>query len=360
MKIGIDIQTTLGNKTGFGFYVENLVEQLKKINGGYEYSLIRPDIEQDFSAPKRFLWDQFGVPKQARAEKVDLLHQPSFSAPVFFGGRTVVTIHDLIAVHFGEDIPFWSRQYFGRWMPFSYNFVDHIIAVSNHTKKDIIDLLHTPEDKITVIYEAADTKFKPLPDKASQAKRIKEKYKIKDDFILHVGTLNPRKNLEFLVSVYSEVVKKFPNTNLVIAGKKGWYYESLIEKVNSLDLGKKVLFIGYIDEEDKVAMYNAATMLVFPSLYEGFGLPPLEAMSCGVPVVASNRSSIPEVVGEGGLLIDPTDIKAWTDGICLFLKSPKDREKYGQYGIKQASKFSWSKTAQETISVYDKVLKGNK
>lgn len=360
MKIGIDIQTTLGNKTGFGFYVENLVKELKSSKSDYEYTLIRPELEQDFSAPKRFVWDQFGVPKQARNAGVDLLHQPSFSAPVLFKGKTVVTIHDLIAVHFGEDIPFWSRQYFGRLMPFTYRFVDHMIAVSQHTKKDIVNLLHTPEDKITVIYEAADKKFKPLVNKVEECRRIKKKYGITDDFILHVGTLNPRKNLEFLVSVYAEVVKTNPNYQLVIAGKKGWYYESLIEKVKSLGLEKKVLFIGYIDEEDKVAMYNSAQILAFPSLYEGFGLPPLEAMASGLPVIASNRSSIPEVVGSGGILNNPTDIKAWVNTFNHLLGDEKELARLSQLGLKQASNFSWSKTARQTVEVYDKVLKGNK
>jgi glycosyltransferase involved in cell wall biosynthesis len=356
MKIGIDIQTTLGQKTGFGFYVENLTKELKRIGGGYDYALISPDTEKDFSAPKRFLWDQFGVTKAANQQKVDLLHQPAFSAPIFFKGKIVVTVHDLIAVHFGEDIPFWSRQFFGAWMPYSYKFADHMIAVSNHTKKDIIDLLKVPEDKISVIYEAADAKFKPTKDKECLNK-VKEKYGINQDFILHVGTLNPRKNLGFLIDVFAEVAKKIPNYQLVIAGKKGWYYENIMLQVKALGIEDKVLFIGYIDEEDKVAMYGAATLLAFPSLYEGFGLPPLEAMSCGLPVIASNRSSIPEIIGLAGPLIDPKDKLAWVKTIIAILNDKNKLAEYSQKGLVQASRFSWRKTAQETIKVYDQILK---
>lgn len=355
MRIGIDIQTTLGQKTGFGFYVENLVRELKKNKSRYSYSCLAPKTDHDFSAPERFLWDQIGVPIQASREHVDLLHQPTFSAPIIYNRPVVVTVHDLIAVHFGEDIPFWSRQYFARWMPFSYRFADHIIAVSNHTKKDIVNLLKVPEDKITVIYEAAEKMFTPINDKPALDK-VREKYHLPLKFFLHVGTLNPRKNLEFLVTVYSEIAKKYPDYQLVIAGKKGWHYENLLLQVKRLGLENKINFIGYIDDEDKVAIYNAATLLVFPSVYEGFGLPPLEAMASGLPVVASNRSSIPEVVGDGGILADPTDVKSWVGAISSLIESPQKLRDLSAKGIKQAQRFSWEKTAQQTIDVYDKVL----
>jgi glycosyltransferase involved in cell wall biosynthesis len=267
----------------------------------------------------------------------------------------VVTVHDLIAVHFGGDIPIWSRQYFGRWMPFSYRFADHIIAISEHTKRDIINLLDISPNKITVIYEAADAKFQPMSDK-SLIESVKKKYKTGDKFILHIGTLNPRKNLEFLVDVYAEVVKKFPDYNLVLAGKKGWYYDDLFMKIKNLGLEKKVIVTGYLDEEDKVALYNAATVYAIPSLYEGFGLPLLEAMSCGLPVIASNTSSVPEIVGDGGLICDLKDQNDWIESFLKLLGSDGELKKYRASGLERAKIFSWKKTADLTQKVYEKVI----
>ena len=155
-KIGIDVQTTLGQKTGFGYYVENLVKELQNIKDGVGYELISPGSKNDFSTPQRLVWDQFILPKIAREKGVDLLHQPAFSAPIFFSKPVVVTIHDLIAIKYGRDISFWSRQYFGRFMPFTYHFADHIMASSEYTKKDIMEVLKIPEEKITVAYLALD------------------------------------------------------------------------------------------------------------------------------------------------------------------------------------------------------------
>lgn len=352
MKIAIDVQTTLGQKTGFGFYVKNLTENLKKIDRENQYFLLKPKMEHDLSAPKRFVWDQNKVPKLARKYHADILHQPCFSAPVFHSGmKVVVTIHDLIAILFGQDIPFFSRQFFSKWMPFSYKFADSIIAISEHTKKDIIKFLGFPEDRIKVIYSAAAEEFYKKISR-DKIKSIKAKYQTSENYLLHTGTLNPRKNLEFLIRVFSKVIKDFPSYNLVIAGKKGWYYDGLFKLVDQLDLKRKVIFTGYIPDEDAPALYQGSSLFVFPSLYEGFGLPPLEAMSSGVPVVASNTSSLPEVVGNGGILLSPHDTSAWIKAIKKMLKDESFRKKMNKLAIDQSRKFSWEKCARETLNVY--------
>ncbi|MCL5795664.1 MAG: glycosyltransferase family 4 protein [Patescibacteria group bacterium] len=354
MKIGIDIQTTLGQKTGFGFYVKNLVSQLEKIDRKNQYVLIKPASETDLSAPKRFYWDQFQVPKRAQDEKVDVLHQPCFSVPIFYRGKVVVTVHDLIARLFGKDIPFYSRQFFGKWMPFSYRRADKIIANSEHTKKDIVKILKIHPKKIKVIYLAAGSEFRKIHDQ-KKINQVTKKYKTGNKYLLHLGTLNPRKNLEFLIKVFAGIVKDFPQYNLVISGKEGWYFEGLFKLAKKLGLSKKIIFTGYIDDCDKPYLINAATVFTFPSLYEGFGLPLLEAMACGVPVISSNTSSLPEVVGEAGILIKPTDEKAWVNAIKLLLSNTKLRQQYIDRGLKQAQKFSWTKTARETLEVYQEV-----
>lgn len=353
MKIGIDVQTTLGEKTGFGFYVESLVKNIKKIDHKNKYILIRPKSENDLSATKRFIWDQFQVPRLAKKSQVEILHQPCFSAPIFHNHmKVVVTIHDVIAMLFGKDIPFFSRQYFGRWMPFSYQFVNRIICDSKHSKKDIIKFLKIPEEKITVTYLAADESLS-IDRNNKRISEVKKKYKISGKYILNLSTINPRKNNKFLIKVFSNIAKAFKDYKLVITGKMGWYYDDLFKQVERLGLEKRVIFTGYINNKDKNALYNGAEIFTFPSIYEGFGFTVLEAMTCGIPVISSNASSLPEVVGDGGILLSPSDELSWTRHIKEILTNKVLRRRLVQKGLKQSAKFSWERTARETIAVYE-------
>lgn len=354
--IGIDTQTTLGKKTGFGYYVENLVEALKTMDERYKYVLLAPHTEQDFSAPRRFLWDQLQLPILAKRYRVNLLHQPAFSVPILFNGPRIVTVHDLIAVHFGMDIPLWSRQYFGHWMPYTYRFADHIISVSQYTKKDIMRLLGIPSNKISVIYHGIEEDyFTHLPTPANLA-AIKKKFGITGPFLLYVGTINPRKNLVFLIEVFIEIAKQHPTLQLVIVGKKGWYYDELFTMIDKYNLRKRVILTDYINDSDKRVLYGAATVFVFPSLYEGFGLPIIEAMALQLPVIASDRSSIPEVLGDAGISLNPTDKASWVNAILKIVANRSLQKKYIAAGLKQARRFSWKNTALQTIAVYDEVL----
>ena len=355
MKIAIDIQTTLGQKTGFGFYVKNLTENLKKIDPENEYVLISPESQKDFSTPQRFIWDQFRYPKIAKRQKVDILHQPCFSAPITYKGKIVVTVHDLISMHFPKNLPFASRMFYSRWMPFSYRKADKIIAISEDTKKDIMARLNISEDKIRVIHSAVSDNFKPIRDEKI-LKDVKLKYHTGDKFILDVGTLEPRKNLPFLVKAFCAAIQDPEIThNLVLSGKKGWYYEDLFLLVKELKLEKRVIFAGYVSEEDLPALYCAADLFVFPSLYEGFGFPPLEAMASGTPVVSSNTSSLPEVIGEAGVILAPENENIWAENIIKILKNDNLSRDLIEKGLIQAKKFSWEKTARETIEVYREV-----
>lgn len=360
MKIAIDTQTTLGRKTGFGFYVSNLIANLERIDKKNRYYFLKPATEADFSTPKRWLWDQLTIPRLAREVRADILHQPCFSTPVFYRGKVVVTIHDLISVFFGYNIPFWSRQFFGKWMPFTYRFADHLIAVSQHTKEDAVRVLGIKPERITVIHEAADAKYHLIKDKAA-LRRTCQRYGIgRGPFILHVGTLEPRKNLPFLVRAFAKAKPEIGETKLVIIGKKGWYYDGLFRLVNQLQLDSEVIFTGYVEDDDVPALYNAASLFTFPSQYEGFGLPPLEAMACGTPVISSNTSSMPEVVGQAGILLPPKDEEQWAAAIVRVINSPALAAELSAKGLKQAKKFSWEKCARETIAVYQRVAKEGK
>ena len=356
MKIAIDTQTILGQKTGFGFYVKNLIDNLNKIDPKNEYILLAPPTEKDFSTPQRFIWDQFKVPYQARKVKADILHQPCFSAPIFYGGKIVITVHDLISMHFPKNLPLASRMFYSKWMPFSYRSADKIIAISYDTKKDIMARLHIPEEKIKVIHSAVSPVFQEIKDEVF-LKKIKDKYKTSDKFILDVGTLEPRKNLPFLVRAYNLAVKKAQiSHNLVLSGKKGWYYDDLFSLIKDLNLEDRVIFTGYVAEEDLPGLYNAADLFAFPSLYEGFGFPPLEAMACGTPVISSNTSSLPEVVGEAGILLAPENEQIWADKMIEVIQNQVLKQKMKENGLNQAKKFSWEETAQKTIAVYQEVF----
>jgi glycosyltransferase involved in cell wall biosynthesis len=359
VKIAIDIQTTLGQKSGFGFYVENLIKNLKKVDppsGMHDdYVLIWPKTHKDFSTPERWFWDQYTFPKIARKARVDILHQPCFSAPIFYRGKIVITVHDIISIKFPQNLPLASRIFYSKWMPFSYRKAKMIIAVSLCTKKDMIEYLKIPEEKIRVVHSAVSEDFRPKSPK--EIAKVKAKYKIEGDYFIDVGTIEPRKNLSFLVKAYFLAVKQGMKEKLVIVGKKGWYYEDLFELVKKLHLEDKIIFTGYADDKDTPVLYSGAKALVFPSLYEGFGFTPLEAMACGVPVIVSNTSSIPEVVGKAGILLAPKNEAKWAKEMIRLTKDSKLAKNLSQKGILQARKFSWKKTARETIEVYKAAFK---
>ncbi len=355
MKIGLDTQTTLGQKTGFGFYVENLSRALDALSSDDTFVHIRPNSPEDLSTPGRWWWDQVTLPALARKARVDLLHQPAFSAPIWYHGKTIVTIHDVISL-FHTNIPFFSRQFYSKWMPYSYHFADHFITISEHSKRDIVQKLAIPADKITVTHLAAGGEYHRAVSTADQA-TIRDKYHLRHPYVLNVGTINPRKNLEFLVRVFAEVKHKsnIPH-QLVITGKKGWHYDQLFRLVRDLGLTADVLFTGYVEDEEKPALYHGADLFVFPSIYEGFGLPPLEAMSCGVPTISSNTSSLPEVMGEGGITLSPHDEHGWVEAITRVLSHHDLQKELTDKGVVQAKKFSWEKCAQETLDVYHSVI----
>ena len=356
MKIAIDAQTTLGQKTGFGFYVKNLVEALAKVDPQNQYILLKPATEKDFSTLKRWWWDQVVFPEKAKKAGVDLLHQPWFSAPIFYPGKLIVTCHDLISVFFPENLPLASRLFYSRWMPFSYRKAMLIIADSEHTKRDLMSLLQIPEAKIRVIHLAVSKDFRPIKNRVKLA-QVQKKYQTGSKYLLHVGTIEPRKHLEFLVKAYALAFREGIEENLVITGKRGWYYDGLLRLVEDFNLGKKVKFTGYVEEGDLSALYAGAKAFVFPSLYEGFGLPPLEAMACGTPVISSSTSSLPEVIGQAGILLPPKDERLWAKNILKVIKDKSLARTFRELGLRQAKKFTWATTARKTVEVYQEAMK---
>ena len=353
MKIGIDVQSTLGHKTGFGYYVFNLVKYLRSIDKENKYFEFAPEKSHDLSAPQRFMWDQFGFPKMAKTRNVDILHQPCYSAPLWYKGKVVLTIHDIISTRFGKDLPFFARMYFSRFMPATYKKADAIITDAEFTKKDLIKIGLDPK-KISVIPLAVSDEFQKMRDH-SIIDKIKKKYHLGEEYILNVGSLNPRKNLKFLIEVFFEVYKKYPKISLVLTGE-GWYKKELISKIDQLGITQNVIFTGYTSDADKIALYNGAKLFAFPSLYEGFGFPPLEAMACGVPVICSDASSLPEVVGDAGILLNPHDKEKWIHSILSILRDHDKLQGLSHKSLERAKQFSWEKCARKTLEVYESLL----
>lgn len=283
---------------------------------------------------------------------VDIFHATNHLLAHFRQARTVFTLHDLIFLRYPEYHLPYNRWYLTWAMPRYLHAADVIITPSEWSKRDAITSYGLPEQKIKVIYEAAAPTFQPIANPA-QLDQIRHKYELPEKFILHVGTIEPRKNLSRLLEAFQPLLARWPHLKLVLVGKKGWLYESFFQRLTDLGLQESVIFPGYVAEADLPAFYQLAEVFVYPSLYEGFGLPPLEAMACGAAVISSRSSSLPEVVGEAGLLIEPTDTAALNLALERVLGDPDLRSSLNHKSLLQAQKFSWQKTADELERVYE-------
>jgi glycosyltransferase involved in cell wall biosynthesis len=259
----------------------------------------------------------------------------------------MLTIHDLFPLINPELSLEGQSSLFENIKP-NLDKIDRIIAVSQSTKNDIMKYLDVHEDKITMIYEGVDEKYKPVED----CSKIKKKYGV-DKFILFVGTLEPRKNIPNLIKAFAKL--NSTEYKLVITGKKGWKYKSIFNTAESLKITDKTVFTGYVPEDDLPALYSAADLFVYPSLYEGFGIPPLEAMACGTPVITSNRSSLPEVAGNAALLVDPEDTDELAEAMMKVIGDSCLRDVMTKRGFEQAKKFSWDQCVRKTIRVYKQI-----
>lgn len=374
MRIAIDGIPLVNAKTGIGHYTDALAEWLARNNQKHQYELLSPfDFEYDArngkpeNLSKRYLpmrsifrkWWLIGLPTMLQISPVDLFHGTNYSVPVFAPCPTVVTIHDMSLFAFSHTHETNNVVRGKRRIPIMARRASLIIAPSESTKREIVKYLGTPAEKITVIYEAARERMAPLALSACQ--RVLEKHQIKRPYILYVGTIEPRKNLLTLIRAYDEVLKTSQHRpQLVLCGGRGWLDSEIFNYVEELRIQELVRFTGYVDDQDLPAIYSAAGVFVYPSLYEGFGLPPLEAMACGTPVVVSNSSSLPEVVGAAGLTHDPYDYQALAESIVKLFNDAAMHSQYRNRGLEQASRFSWERAAQETQSVYDELLYGKK
>jgi glycosyltransferase involved in cell wall biosynthesis len=305
----------------------------------------------------RIFWEQILQPLVLRQAKVDLLHAMAFVAPLVGPPPFVVTIYDLSFLRYPDAFRPFNRWYLTHFTTQSVKRARAVITISESTRRDVIDFLGVSPERVHTIYCGADDSFRPLP--AAEVAAFKMQQGLPDRFVLYLGTLEPRKNVEGLVRAYARWRQRDPQAApLVVAGGKGWYYQQIFKLVESLNLTDSVRFPGYVPQPELPLWYNAATLFVYPSHFEGFGLPVLEAMACGTPVITSTVSSLPEVVGTAGAgcLVDPTDHEALAEALARLMGDAEQRLTMAEHGLVQAANFRWQKSARETVAVYQKVL----
>ncbi len=387
MRIGIDARfLTHPQRGGFKTYTENLITALAKVDPENEYILyldrspcqdtrlpdcpnftsrIVPGQVPVIGMPWR---EQVELARQVARDQLDLLHAPSLTAPLRLACPLVVTIHDMIWL-FPEKFSkgkSWSAQrklmeWYYRLVPqFAARRASLILTVSQAAKESIIQYLRLTADQVFVTHEAASHIFRRI-DSTQQIETIRRKYELNAEFILAIGSADPRKNIATLVQAYALLPASLREWyKLVIVWTHHFLATELAEQVEKLGLTDQVQFLRQVSNEDLVLLYNAASLFVFPSLYEGFGLPLLEAMACGAPVVAANNSSIPEIVGEAALLVEAKDAQAMANVMVRVLADEVVHTSLTQKGLERAASFSWEKCARQTLAGYKQALLGRK
>lgn len=370
MRIGLDYTSALRQRAGIGRYTRGIVSALARLDETNQYTLVVPRDagalpDNPGAANMRFLrlpfsdwlltvaWHRLRLPLPVDAftGPLDLFHAPDFVLPPLRRGRAIVTVHDLSFMRFPQCADKGLVAYLNSVVPRSLRRAHLILADSTATRQDLITLLGMPPQKVTVVPAGVGPEYRPITDEALLAE-VRRRYSLPRRFILHVGTLEPRKNLPRLMEALAAISTQERDVRLVLVGGKGWLYQDIFDTVDRLGLGERVVFPGYVAEADLPAVYNLATVVAYPSLYEGFGIPPLEAMACGVPVVCSNSSSLPEVVGDAALQIAPEDSDGLAAALLSALNNEDMRRHMRQRGLERARLFTWPAAAARLLEAY--------
>lgn len=368
MRIVVNASAVSAIKGGASFYIINIVKALASQNSHHEFIVVCTKSSASYfssicgiatstilapaSVLLRLIWEQFLLPFICRKYNADILFSPNYSMPLLsLGYRNVVSIFDLSFFPLSNLYP-RSRRLFKSIIRISSYRADRIIAISEHTKNDISRYIGSPVEKTTVIYCAADERFSTREMVAEAPSR--HSFNLVNPYILFTGFLEPRKNLTRLINAYAKICNRIPH-DLVIAGGNGWWYKTLPDTIKSLGINERVRFLGYVPDESLPALYRGADLFAFVSLYEGFGIAALESLWCGTPVLASNNSSLPEVVGDAGVYVDPYNVDDIAEKLlCIndkaLMQALRDR------CAAQSQKFSWNKAAKETLLLFQTTL----
>lgn len=363
MHIGIDCRLPYYQMGGISQYALHLLPALAELDTEHHYSVFQSRKETRNLAPpsftQRVLWtpchhrlERWALTAELLPHQLDVWHSPDFIPPAGGAKRRIITVHDLNFIYYPDYLTPNSRRYYLDQIAWAVKVADHISADSEQTRQDLIEQLNVPPQKVTTIYLAAN----PLYEQAVAEDGIKATladYNLPAGFILCVGTLEPRKNIPMLLHAYAQLRHTAHlDVPLVLVGGKGWLYEQIFQTIDELNLNQHVHHLSGVSNERLAHLYHSAGVLVTPSHYEGFGLPALEAMHCGCPVIVSNRASLPEVVGPAGLTLDPDDTTAWVENIARVLTESELRHQMIAAGRTQAQTFTWQRTAQQTHALY--------
>ena len=365
MKIGVMLRH-LNELGGVSVYTRNILDNLLEIDGENEYIFLYNDSsmlgtysgyknvrEIAINKKNKFLWDQIYVPLTVKSEKIDIIFNPKLSIPLFAPAKKIFTMHGLEQFALPTVFKWYDDIYFHLMMPFYCRRAHAIIVMTEFGKKELIKYLKPQSEKIEVIYESHHKRFEVKKNK-EELLAIKRKYNLPDNFILFVGGLTPLKNFSNILRAFN-IVRKKVSVKLVFVGFKRWKYAKDFELIKKLRLQNEIITLGFVPNNDLPYIYNLAQCLIFPSLYEGFGIPILEAQACGCPVVSSKTGAIPEVSGGAALLVDPYNYKEIAQAVVDVLTSEDLRGKLIRAGLENAKRFDWSVTARETLELFKKI-----
>jgi glycosyltransferase involved in cell wall biosynthesis len=369
LRITIDYTPALRQTAGIGRYTRGLMAALAETDQENKYTLFCAGQSPDSShwpanftirsthVPVQWLtagWHRLRIPLPVEqlAGPCDIFHSPDFTLPPLREALGVVTIHDLSFLRVPQCADPGLRSFLERAVPRSLARAARVLADSENTKRDLIELLNVAPERITVVPAGIEPRFRPVRDTVKLAE-VRARYQLPEWFILMVGTIEPRKNLSRLITAYGQLRRQtgLPHA-LVIAGKEGWLFQGIYDQVTKEGLTDHVHFPGFVADDDLPTLYTLADLLAFPSLYEGFGLPPLEAMACGTPVVTSNNSSLPEAVGSAALLVNAEDTEELTEAIARVLCDANLRVRLADLGRAQAARFTWPEAARKLLDAY--------
>ena len=370
MRIGIDYTAAVRQGAGIGRYTRELIGALPAIDGENTYRLFvagrgvrgSPPSAPNFQTrwlpltdrETSLMWQRLRlpIPIELFLGRLDVFHSPDFVLPPVLTGHQVLTVHDLSFLRVPEFAHPVLREYLQRVVPRSVRRADLVLADSASTRDDVVELLRVPKERVRVIYCGVEARFRRVTDPGALVE-VQRRYQLDRPFILGLGTLEPRKNFAGLVEAFARLRQRrsLPH-RLLIVGGKGWLYEPIFERVRDLGLEEWVRFPGFVADADLPAIYTLAACLAYPSFYEGFGVPALEAMACETPVLTSKTSSLPEVVGSAAVLVDPYDIESIVEGLDRVLHDEPLRAELRAAGQEQAQRFTWERAAHELLSAY--------
>lgn len=366
MRIGIDARLNYYREGGIAAYTRHVIAALAALDTATDYRLLQnfrhrtpltpaPNFHRVATfTPSHNRLERWALSAELLPLRLDVLHSPDFIPPLRGARHHVITVHDLNFLHYPQFLTPASRRYYNDQIQRAVTQADHILACSEATRTDLIEMLDTNPAKITVHMEGVDSAFHPLPD--TEIEGMCQQLDLPRGYILFVGTFEPRKNITGLLEAYHRLRKNLPDAPpLVLAGRRGWLFEEVFARIDTLGLRDHILWRENIPQDAMAALYNAAAVHVMPSFYEGFGLPALEAMASGTPTVVANRSSLPEVVGDAGLQVNPEDPDNIASELQRVLTNAALAADLRARGLERASHFTWKRTAETVLQVYRQV-----